>query len=122
MRNRTVKLLRSDGGHMRWIALEEGQRMVDQGQATRISRRKAPQAVFQMIAFPDASTSKPSRASLGLADAAVLATLRPREVTGLTTSDLLAMQPHRVEALQRLSGWGLLPPSKALEDYQPEQP
>lgn len=117
MRRQNVRLTDHAGNHRRWISLEEAERLVNEGQARRVSRRKAPQAVFAMIWYPGPNLSSAnSTATLTHSDMEILTNLPAGFVEGLSTEKVRAMPVGRVQSLQRLMGWNLLPHSQALAD------
>ena len=95
--------------------------MVDAGQARRVSKRKAPQAVFQLAWYPDPSSSPVSKPNLTPADMQVLSEIEPFFVERLNVAKVAELSPSKLRILQRLAGHGLLPrnprlrmPAKAL--------
>lgn len=109
MRKQTISLKNSDGQHSRWICPEEAQRLERDGQAVRISRRKDPKQAYQLKSFPDPSTSEITTAALTRKDALVLASLPPGFIEGLDDARVSSMPAERLQRLQRLMGWNLLP-------------
>ncbi len=116
MRRQNVRLTDHAGDHRRWISLEEAERLLNDGQARRVSRRKAPQAVFALIWSPGPSTSARSTAALTHSDMKILTNLPKDFIEGLSAEKVEEMPQGRVRSLQRLMGWNLLPYNKALAD------
>jgi len=90
--------------------------MVAEGRVRRTSRRKAPQATFALIWFPDASNSSVSRPNLTPGDMRVLSELEPFYVERLNVAEVRELPAGKLRTLQRLAGHGLLPRNPALED------
>ena len=119
MRKQNVSLRSTSGIHFRWMSLEEIDRMVEAGQVRRVSKRKDPRQVYQLIAVAPPSTSEPSRPPLGPSDMYALHKLKPFEVERLTPAKVAAMaakSPGKLRTLQRLSGWGLIARNEHLEN------
>jgi hypothetical protein len=118
MRQANIKLLSADGSCVvRRLCPAEAQRLLDKGSAIRISRPKENPVRIQLVEVAKPSTSANSSVALNRGDTAFLASLKPGFVERLDTSALRGMSPSSVASLQRLSGWGLLPASKALESF-----
>ncbi len=89
--------------------------MEQAGQVKRISKRKSPQTIYQVVGFPNASESPISKSALTRGDVEYLATLKPSFVAGLDGTKVAGLHQVTLRRLQRLAGHGLIR-SEALEN------
>ena len=116
MRSQNISLRNSDGQHQRWICKEEADRLEKDGQAVRSSPRKSPQLTYQLLSFPDASESQNTFPALTRTDSMLLASLPAGYLQRLRSEQVREMPKARLQGLQRLMGWGLIPHVKLLAD------
>lgn len=102
--------------HLRWLAPAEAERLADNGQARRVSKRKDPRPIYRLTAVAEPSDSHNSIPVLKHGDMELLVNLKRGFIEGLSPDKVRVMASGRLQSLQRLAGWGLLPRNQALED------
>lgn len=95
MDQRTVKLLNHDGSPRQWITPAEAKRLAANGHAEKLSARRASTTIYRMFAPIEASESRTSPCEIKRADLEIL--------IGLRKADEIK--------IERLIGFGLLPPT-----------
>lgn len=98
MQRRNIQLQNEDGSHRQWLCQGEIERLVDSGEAKRITRRKDPSPKYRMNPVAVPSSSRESAASITPADT--------RAVSGLQRVDEIF--------IERLIGFGLIPEGTAV--------
>lgn len=109
MRKQNIQLQNEDGSHRQWLCQSEIERLVERGECTRITRRKDPSPKYRMKSFPKPSISEITAPALTRKDASILASLPPGFIERLDDAKVSSMPAERIQALQRLMGWGLIP-------------
>lgn len=117
MRKQNYSLRNAAGVHVRWMSDTEIDRMVEAGQVRRISKRKDPRQVYQLIAVAEPDlTAERSQPALGRSDMNALHLLKPFEIARLTAEKVARFSPEKLARYQRLMGWNLVPFNQAVAD------